>query len=502
MADSGQLSLGGSFKSNNAAIELIQAEPASQIQIDSGASTEWKATIFKGDGQVRFASGAIVKEVAGCTIEKSIRLSFDDLNKTVVQQWRNNDWQQPSVDLNSASTDVRAWQCDGSGTGERSGCDRRATCQNAPSGGVQCACNGLVDEAAGSTENGTVCVQRAHSDAFFKQTRASVIVRKPMNATLPIYFAVQGEEQASTTVKSTAEYIVIDPPTAVLQLSAARPQLDGSFVMTILGSNLNWADSFENNAAQLTLETVRQHQSGPDVQSLSISVDMKPYPSCVHTQASVPKSLKHTDGRLGLRLDARDVHNLPITRTEFEYQLAIQYYGKIITDFTCKGGNGNGTICWVQLPPSILGRQGEYVVYVTLLQGWDHEQSKSVDCKISTQLLNVVCAPGSVAGADKTCMERDADAMCRAANILLDGHHLGRAADRTAHRAIGTSSMLNVTIDDRDARNYTLRLMDLQNKREASFEMQTATMVMAETGHFALQLLHQNRTPCMKCALY
>ena len=118
------------------------------------------------------------------------------------------------------------------------------------------------------------------------------------------------------------------------------------------------------------------------------------------------------------------------------------------------------------------------------------------------QLLNVVCAPGSVAGEDKTCMERDADAMCRAANILLDGHHLGRAADRTAHRAIGTSSMLNVTIDDRDAHNYTLRLMDLQNKREASFEMQTAMMVMAETGHFALQLLHQNRTPCMKCALY
>ena len=110
------LSFNGRFESNNATVRYHASDPASVLQIESGGVAEWKASRFEGNGSTVFAAGATIREVSTCSFGKGIELAFDE-NQTMIQKWRNNNVQNPNVDLNKARSDVRAYQCDASGTG-------------------------------------------------------------------------------------------------------------------------------------------------------------------------------------------------------------------------------------------------------------------------------------------------------------------------------------------------------------------------------------------------
>ena len=77
----------------------------------------WKSSHFKGRGTIDFSAGAAVKEASTCVFGKGVFFSFDDVTKTIVQTWRNNEW-VPTVDLKTAG----ATSCDAAGTGEQAGC--------------------------------------------------------------------------------------------------------------------------------------------------------------------------------------------------------------------------------------------------------------------------------------------------------------------------------------------------------------------------------------------
>ena len=183
------LHVAGQFRADRAAVNFREADPVSQIQLKSTAVVTLKDSLFDGLGIIEVDTGATFNEVSACKIEKNITLAFADIRKTMIHTWRNTDWESKTTDL------LESWHgnkppmvCDAGGTGQQSGCDRRAICQNEDKGGVRCVCNGSVTEALspgvqlrympGVMDHGTQCVQTAALDTRFEKKSTTVTIQK------------------------------------------------------------------------------------------------------------------------------------------------------------------------------------------------------------------------------------------------------------------------------------------------------------------------------------
>ena len=165
------------------------------------------------------------------------------------------------------------------------------------------------------------------SDSFFRRNDANMVVRKPANATLSVYTAVEGEGRAMATIDTQATYISFLVASRVFSLSAARPKDEKKFAASICSTGTSWSD-VETRTANLTISVWRQSQPTAEVQRISVSVSLRPYPSCTHTTAAlVKRQLEHTEEAL-VRLHPRDSEGLPIRQTKVSCTLWLYYEGE------------------------------------------------------------------------------------------------------------------------------------------------------------------------------
>ena len=118
LADSSRLEVKGTFQSKNSTIWFDNGA----IRISYGSSLDLQTTNFDGSGNISVDAGVSLKASA-CSFKKNISLVFDDVSETMIQTFRNVDWQNPTVNLKEGGVSG----CDTAGTGVSAGSSHSAT---------------------------------------------------------------------------------------------------------------------------------------------------------------------------------------------------------------------------------------------------------------------------------------------------------------------------------------------------------------------------------------
>ena len=458
-----QLVLEGTFQSEES---IIHFGKEGNVQVKNGGSVDWRGTNFTGIGNISVDAGVTMTEVSACSFGERISWLFNDIRKTVVKTWRNNEGSVPALNLRLGQrfttqktlngTWSGSFQCDKGKTGAMAGCDVRAVCADQQMGGVKCMCGtgsaeDLLIEADASAEPGIQCRQGEASDAFIRQKFTTITVQKPLNASLPraLYTAVKGERHCTASIQSDAEYIEFVSPQAQLLLSASMPEQEHAFGLNIIGTMTKWPDSNGPKSSVVTVSTLRAEHQRAELSHVNVSVDLKPYPSCTHTQAKTqhPKTpVMHTEGAVWISLDPRDFDNLPISRTQFKFRVYLQHQGTLVSKTLAAGNDEEAKT--LQLTDQQLTRPGKHSMKMELLDGWDHGTSTHGPCTILTTSFNVVCSAGykpSILDRDRCILDRGSCGDI-SGNWRVQGQGEGSAESNLTIHIAGTNVEPDITI--------------------------------------------------------
>ena len=263
-----------------------------------------------------------------------------------------------------------------------------------------------------------------------------------------------------------------------------------------MGSRTKWADGDGFRPAVLTVRVSRPNHS-PEVQTVALSVDLCPYPSCKHSHVTLEKTdLLHTEDKI-VRLKPRDVDNQTISQTMFQYRLILQYNSTVnLMNKTYSAGNGNDQNM-IQIHNTNLRWMGVYRLSISLLKGRNHSASTSTMCTIADKFFTVKCAHGFHHDPDamNECIQTNMDAICQGASLSINQEPVQKMQDRSASVKIGGSAPLTVTIDANNTDAYKIQSVNLLDAKEEEFQNGSATINVVEAGGFSLQLL-QDGSSC------
>ena len=460
---------------------------------------------FNGNGSIRVGTGedfsALVKaEVAGNNVD-GVRLLFGGINdndENVLM--RNNEVaNHGSLSLRSGSPQG----CDAGNSGRSVGCDHRAEC-TAATLGVQCSCLTPLQAVKGehAVFDGSLCALKGQMLDIFEQSKAiDVFVPKPQDSNdIEITLVGTAEETFSATFSSSAAFMEILSNSSqplqgnrtLFEMSTARPERSQTLFLRVSGKKVPWADN------EFRSETILVRAPQAITTRLDVSVHVKPWGSCEHTEVklgSITRPLKHEGGdKVQLMLTARDSDNLVITKMELNFEVSWVYLDSSSTK--AKGvmvqlesaGKYTATV-----PQELMTRAGWYRIDVRLLMGWNGgrvvescalEQWKRLPEE--QRKLYIECAAGFEPDAlSNECVKDVFNKKCEEAKVSMDGNVLAKG---TASAQIGQLALLSVSLASNAS--YFYRYYPLKNIQERPL---SSDLKVEVTGSFHLQLV-DNRT--------
>ena len=163
---------------------------------------------------------------------------------------------------------------------------------------------------------------------------------------------------------------------------------------------------------------------GNVARNLSIVVALQPYPSCKHTKFALARSHTEHNRDMDLWICPQDTDDLPLTKTEFEYQVVVWYVKEATKSvFQCKERNRKKTS--VKIPHEHLRRQGTYSVSVELIGAFSHTAGKPLPCKLPLSTFKVSCAGGFAASTNNSnCLRQDFMQVCEKVAVKVGSNLL------------------------------------------------------------------------------
>ena len=260
---------------------------------------------------------------------------------------------------------------------------------------------------------------------------------------------------------------------------------------------------------KVRLDSPNQCEFENPAHSLSVHIGLAPYASCTHTDAALEGTKiivgKKIEGKVSLRIIARDTDGYPILNTRCEFRVEMRHQkGKPIALQVARDGRIGSWYSRV-MPVDDL-RVGSYALKIEILEGragtcgaWDDAAGSVPACELqqwksARHTFDVACAPGYSSDADGKCQELDSDATCKSALVFIDGVPLKVSKDRTASSRIGEKASLTVHLDASSESEYKIRLLPLRQQKLAPVRM---AMPVHDVGEFQLQLLMHNESSCL-----
>ena len=300
----------------------------------------------------------------------------------------------------------------------------------------------------------------------------------------------------TVSLNSDVAYVEMLEASVVLNLSSSKPKDGHEFPILIRGNQLASLADYQSKTALVTVSAGQQ--SGMMQQSLSVIVSVSPFASCMHTLATLTKGeLEHTDTAI-IILDPYDVDMLPITQTEFLYQLQLFYEGTFlpIPEFAKarRAGTGNDTNT-ARIPSEFLTRAGKYTLKLDLVDGWRHDVSEHGPCSIGNLTFAVKCAAGFKASDTNQCERSNPELVCTHAKVKADNQHLSLSKKRSASsRMTGPDLQLEITLSETGSQYsiWSLPLKGINEKKMAPQHGKDTALLNLHDGKFALDVLDKN----------
>ena len=350
---------------------------------------------------------------------------------------------------------------------ENVGCDVRAACTEPVPGDVHCSCKqsnliAATDFGELVKLDGSLCIQPPSFDVAATTKHIRIEVLKPVDsATKPFQVAAKGDSSFHVSMhviygQPASNYLlIIDEQqktlsSGIVHMGLSRAKSEGfrPFFLRAIGNHTPWADKDERSA---TVRVSYDHSA----QDMTVSVRLKPYPSCTHTQARLSaanedmpraQSLQHLDG-LSAILMPRDTDNLSITQTEFNFALYLKHEaGKSIKIDTKKASSTTTVrISHLETP-----WQGLYTLTTELLDGWDHEMQTLNRCITANMTFFVSCSAGyHPADSSNRCVSDNFAQVCKHAQVMLGSEVLSDGGEGVMEAMIAEDGQLSVLIRNR-----------------------------------------------------
>ena len=411
--------------------------------------------------------------------------------------------------------------CDSAGSGLQAHCDVRARCSEPSPGDVQCRCVGAVKPVRTLGEivekDGSLCTQKPAFDVTTISRDVDLVIKKPQNSEMPIHISASGDNPFDLHVQviyieTGSDFLRVDVPYINMSLSAAKSQDFRQILLQAIGSRCKWPDAEERHA-------IVQASLGAKVQTLNVSVTLRPYPSCRCTnidltvdgqradaqvnegEDGVSAVVKHNKATIQLKMFCRDTDGHSISKNACLFKVQLIYESSepashqelpVVRDRT------NTSIYTSAVPQDFLQRAGRYRLAVGIVKGWNHIDSKVVDyCTpetLPTMSFGVKCAQGFDNTRDG-CKPIDFAAVCANVKLSIDGEVLARSRDKKASGLIDETAVLNIKVNVSGDKHTKIRSVPLRDSVEKGVTAGRAALPMKQTGDFSVELL-QNGSSC------
>jgi hypothetical protein len=304
-------------------------------------------------------------------------------------------------------------------------CDPRATCERAPSGGVQCACTGQgLRGKPGMFADGQQCEQEPSVAMLLQSQAVSITVPKPSNGSAPVQVVVRAGGESRMMAAYTASMVHRSATAgegAQPNSSRTWSRLDES-QLSLDGHHVVWSSVPPANDSTIELDgkakryaatkeyafhigldchgegacvadgdTVETElevasESGGGVRSaVRITTLVQSLVSCEHSKAWVEYDLQSVSTSTAMRvhLEAYDVDMLPISysRAPVEFR-----FGSQLLPQRWAGGS-NEYVADVSADDT--ESAGQYELVVTALKGWSSRRQAVCPCELLRRSIEV-----------------------------------------------------------------------------------------------------------------